>query len=161
MHLKFNSVNSEDNPHPRQPVGFEAKVGLSQLVFIQPVLREFHVEGVAFGMQRHLWHRLGATDVVEQDREAQQHAQADQLVAVVTELGELVLGDVAAVAAHQQSEHLLVFARETGKVRVLDQVGAVLVVVVVRDVEADFVDFRCQPSSSRQIPSSSSQSAAT
>jgi hypothetical protein len=84
-------------------------------------------------------HLLGAADVVEQDREAQQHAQANQLDAVVAEIGELVLGNVAAVAAHQQREHLLVFAGEAGQVRVLDQVGAMLVVVVVGDVQAHFM----------------------
>ncbi|MNH14792.1 hypothetical protein D3C79_743900 [compost metagenome] len=62
------------------------------------------------GDRRHL---LGATDVVEQDRKAQQHAQANQLGAFFAELGKLVFGDIAAVAAHQQCKHLLVFARET------------------------------------------------
>ncbi|MCY1446229.1 hypothetical protein D9M71_627830 [compost metagenome] len=44
------------------------------------------------------------------------------------------------MAAYQQREHQLVFAGEPGEVRVLDQVGAVLVVLVVSDVQAHFMD---------------------
>ncbi|MNG11806.1 hypothetical protein D3C84_953740 [compost metagenome] len=44
------------------------------------------------------------------------------------------------MAAYQQREHLLVFPGETRQVRMLDQVGAVLVVVIVGDVQAHFMD---------------------
>jgi len=43
------------------------------------------------------------------------------------------------MAAYQQREHLLVFPGETGQVGVLDQVGAVLVVMVVGDIQAHFM----------------------
>ncbi|MNM94199.1 hypothetical protein D3C81_1065950 [compost metagenome] len=43
------------------------------------------------------------------------------------------------MAAHQQRQHLLVEAREAGQVGVLEDVGAVLVVVVVGDIQADLV----------------------
>ena len=80
--------------------------------------------------------------MVEQNGEAQQYAQTDQLDAFVAELGKLVLGNVAAVATHQQGHHLLVFARKARQVRVLDQVGTVLVVVIVGNIQPDFMDFR-------------------
>ncbi len=79
---------------------------------------------------------------MEQDGEAQQHAQAQQLDSFLAQFGDLVLWDVAAMAAYQQGHHLLVLAGEARQVGVLDQVGAVLVVMVVGDIQADFVHFR-------------------
>ncbi|MNP70738.1 hypothetical protein D3C76_1670110 [compost metagenome] len=49
---------------------------------------------------------------MEKDGEAQQHAQAQQLDPFLAQFGDLVLGNVAAVAAHQQGHHLLVLAGE-------------------------------------------------
>ncbi|MCY1559616.1 hypothetical protein D9M68_966690 [compost metagenome] len=46
------------------------------------------------------------------------------------------------MAAYQQGHHLLIFPGEAGQVRVLDQVGAVLVVVIMGNVQPDFVHFR-------------------
>ena len=86
---------------------FLLEVGLGQRVLFQPAFGEDHFKVIALGAQLDLRGFLVATDVVEQDRKAQQHAQADQLDAVVAEFGELVLGDIAAMAAYQQREHLL------------------------------------------------------
>jgi len=67
------------------------------------------------------------------------HKISDLMFRLENEFGELVLGDIAAMAAYQQREHLLVFPGETGQVGVLDQVGAVLVVMVVGDIQAHFM----------------------
>ncbi|MCY1175510.1 hypothetical protein D9M73_157520 [compost metagenome] len=61
-------------------------------------------------MQGHLGHLLGAADVMEQDREAQQHTEPDQLDAFIAEIGKLVLGNIAPVPAYQQRQHQLVFS---------------------------------------------------
>ena len=86
-----------------EPFGFGFKVRQGQRVGGQPAFREDDLQAVVAGLELHLWHVLRTTDVVEQNGEAQQHAQAHQLDAFLTELGELVLGDVAAVAAQVQA----------------------------------------------------------
>ena len=86
------------------------EVGLGQRVLFQPAFGEDHLKVIALGAQLHLRGFLVTTDVVEQDRKAQQHAQANQLDAVFAKFGELVFRNVATMAAHQQREHQLVFA---------------------------------------------------
>ena len=85
------------------------EVSLGQRVLFQPAVGEDHVKVIALGAQLDLRGFLVATDVVEQDRKSQQHAQADQLDAVFAKFGELVFGNIATMTAHQQREHLLVF----------------------------------------------------
>ncbi len=65
------SAGGQYDVYPGQPLRFNFKVGLGQLVFVQLVLREHHLQVVAIGVQFHLGHLLGAADVMEQDREAQ------------------------------------------------------------------------------------------
>jgi len=68
------------------------------------------VQAARADVELHLRHGLGAADVVEQDGEAQHDAQAHQALAFLAELGEAIGRNVAAVAAHQQGEQLLVDA---------------------------------------------------
>ena len=133
------STHAQGQVDTLEPLRFGFEIGLGQRVGCQPAIGELNFQAVFAGRELHLWHVLGAADVVEEDGEAQQHAQAYQLDAFLAKLGELVPGDIAPVAAHQQREHLLVLAREAGQVRVFDQVGAVLVILVVGDVQAHFV----------------------
>ena len=80
---------------------------------------------------------------VQQHRQAQQQRAAQrglgQAVGQGVEAGQV---DAAALVAHQGGEELLLVARETGDVGMLDQVGAVLWYWLCAIDQADFVDAR-------------------
>ena len=58
--------------------------------------------------------------MVEQNGKTQQYTKTQQLVTFGTQFGKSVLGDAAAVATYQQSEHLLILPGEASQLGVFD-----------------------------------------
>ena len=80
---------------------------------------------------------------MQQHRQPQQHDQIDrQPVPRRNQVLEPLEHELAPMRADQAREQPLLLAREARHVGVLEQVGAVAVVAVVRDVEPDLVQPR-------------------
>src|SRR5258706_1405371 len=126
-----------------QPLALLLQVRQAQRVLLHPALGEReHVARLARA-QRDRRRLLRAAAAVEQHRQAQEQPELQRRAAqgLGQRLDRFQL-QLAPVALDQRRQQLLVLAREARHVRVGDDVGAVLLVGLVRDREADLVQAR-------------------
>ena len=123
------------------------QIGRGQWVRVEPALREHDLERASLRVQLQLRQRGRAAAAMQQHRQTQQH---DQVLGLDVPRGRQVLQrlhvHLAPVRPDHGREDPLLFLRESGHVRVLEQIRPVLVIVRMRDVEPDLV----QPRGPRQ-----------
>jgi hypothetical protein len=97
----------------------------------------------AFRVQPQVRQLAGFVRTLQQHRQAQQRGEAPGgRRQPVRDQFEGRLRHLAPVRAHQRGEHALLRDRESGDVRMLQHVGAVHLVLAVRDRQAEFVQAR-------------------
>ena len=119
---------------------FLVKVRKRQRTIFQPAARELQLQRTPFRPQLYGRQRHGTAATMQQHGEAQQH---DQLFCLDVPrryqlLEHLQLG-FAPVRAHYTRQQTLLFPWKTGHVSMFEQVGAMPVVVGMRDVETDLM----------------------
>ena len=77
---------------------------------------------------------------MQHDGDAQHDRQVHRAFGpALTQPFECAGRELPSVGTHQDRQCLLLLARETGQITMLEQVGAMLVILVMRNVETDFV----------------------
>ena len=111
-----------------------------QRMGVEPVLRQHESNHAVAGPERQPRHGLAGAPALQQCAQAQQHREPDGRHGQALGQGvELLQRDRAALRAHDERQCLLLLAREAEQVGVAHQVGAVHLVLAVRDGEPDLV----------------------
>src|SRR5690606_21017628 len=107
--------------------------------------RKAEVEAVAVDLELDRRQRVLRAIAMEARGQAEQRREAARELAIgVAQVGKELLRQLAAVGAHQDGDERLIAAREAGELSVVDEVGAELVGIGVREGGAELVEL-CRP----------------
>jgi len=139
----FNGTYLQFDIELLEVVAFLLEIRPGQRMLVHPGRGQLQLQELVVRLQFDWRRGIGGAAALQQHRQAQQgrHARRGPTQAFGQAAQEHFIG-FAPVAAQDRGKHLLLEPAEAREIRVLDDIGAVQMVLAMRDSQPDFVDSR-------------------